>query len=70
MCPNCNSWAVESNLIDETPYRQMARSAKTLRVAGHTAVAADLLTSLASVKIINFIRARFKCASCGATFDE
>lgn len=70
MCPNCGSDEAKSNLIDETPFRQAARSAKMLRRFGHVGAAGDVLTRLASVRIINFLRARFECLGCGAQFDE
>jgi hypothetical protein len=71
LCPNCGGSgdAIESNLIDETPYREAARSAKMLRHLGAVHLATDLLTSLASVRIINFVRMKWRC-SCGVTFDE
>lgn len=71
ICPNCfaDGESIESNLIDETSYRDAARSAPMLRHLGATHLAADLLTSLASVRIINFVRMRWRC-SCGSTFDE
>ena len=70
MCPNCGSFACNSNLIDEAPYRLAARSASALRDCGDVGAAADVLTGLASVKIINFLRLRWHCASCGATFND
>lgn len=70
MCPNCGSEDYKSNLIDEAPFKRAARGAKMLRALGHTGAAADVLTRLASVRIINFIRHRHECCACGATFDE
>ena len=32
--------------------------------------AADVLTRLASVRIINFLRHRYECNACGSQFDE
>jgi len=69
MCPNCGSECYCSNLIDEGPYRLAARAARQLRACGDVGAAADLLTGLASVRIINFIRPKWRCA-CGATFDD
>ena len=70
VCPNCGgNDAIESNLLDETEYRKAARSAPMLRHLGAVHLATDLLTSLASVQIINFVRMKWRC-SCGATFDE
>ena len=70
ICPNCGDGdAIVSNRIDEAPYRDAARSARALREIGATHLAADLLTSLASVRIINFVRMKYRCA-CGAQFDE
>ena len=70
MCPNCGSDEYTSNLIDEGPFRRAARGAKMLQALGHNGAAADVLTRLASVKIINFLRSKFECAACGAHFDE
>jgi hypothetical protein len=70
MCPNCGSGDCCSNLIDEAPYRLAARSAGALRRCGDIGAATDVLTGLASVKIINFIRMRWRCENCGASFDE
>ena len=71
ICPNCggDDSTIESNLIDEAPYIDAARPAAMLRHLGATQLAADLLTSLASVRILNFVRMKWRC-SCGATFDE
>lgn len=70
-CPNCGSDdEFKSNLIDEKPFREAARSAKFLRGIGHLSAAADLLTRLASGEIINFLRLKWECAACGAQFDE
>lgn len=69
-CPNCGGDnSIVSNLIDEAPYIDAARPAAMLRHLGATHLATDLLTSLASVRIINFVRMKWRC-SCGATFDE
>jgi hypothetical protein len=70
MCPRCGSIDYRSNLIDEAPFRQAARGAKMLRGLGHYGAAADVLTRLASARIINFIRLRWLCNACGAQFDE
>ena len=70
ICPNCGSDDHRSNLIPEQTFRRAARSAKMLRQLGHTGAAADVLTRLASVRIINFIRHRYLCNSCAAEFDE
>lgn len=70
ICPNCGSDDHRSNLIDERSFRQAARGAKMLRRLGHMGAAADVLTRLASVRIINFLRHRYECNSCGAQFDE
>jgi len=70
MCPNCSSNAFCSNLVDETPYRLAARSARMLRECGDIGAATDVLTGLASVRIVNFIRMRWRCETCGAQFDE
>jgi hypothetical protein len=69
MCPNCGSEECSSNLIDESPFRQAARGARMLRQLGHTAAAADVLSRLAGVRIINFLRPRWSCEACGVTYD-
>jgi len=70
LCPNCSSGDYRSNLIDERSFRMAARGAKMLRRLGHMGAAADVLTRLASVKIINFLRMKWECSACGAQFDE
>jgi hypothetical protein len=70
LCPNCGSGDFHCNHIDEGPYREAARSARLLRDLGARQSAADLLTSLASVRILNFIRMKWVCADCGAQFDD
>jgi hypothetical protein len=56
-------------LIDEAPFRAAARSAPMLRQLGHPGAAADVLTRLASVRIINFLRMKLSCLDCGVTYD-
>lgn len=70
LCPNCGSDSHKSNLIPEASFREAARSAKMLRKLGHLGAAADVLTRLAAVRIQNFLRCRFECRDCGATYDE
>ncbi len=70
MCPNCGSDKCASNLIDEAPFRTAARSACMLRQFGHASAAADVLTRLASVRIINFLRLKLCCQACGVTYDD
>ena len=70
ICPNCGSDDYRSNLIDERSFREAARGAKMLRRLGHVGAAADVLTRLASVRIINFLRCSHLCNDCGAQFDE
>lgn len=72
MCPNpaCRSTSFESNLIDETPFTHAANGAHALRQVGHPLVAAGVLTALGGVRIANFLRKKWKCLSCGATFDD
>ena len=71
LCPNCGSAdEFKSNLIDEGPFKRTARGAKMLRALGHSGAAADVLTRLASVKIINFLRMKWECCACAAQFDE
>lgn len=70
ICPACGECdAIESNLIDETPYQEAAEMAPMLRSLGAVRLATDILTSLASVEILNWARENWRCA-CGATFDE
>lgn len=70
LCPNCGSHDYRSNLIDERPFREAARSAKMLRRLGHLGAAADVLTRLAAVRIQNFLRCKHHCNDCAAQFDE
>lgn len=70
LCPNCGSDDYRSNLIPEEPFREAARSAKMLRWLGQISAAADVLTRLAAVEIINFLRHRFVCNACAVEFDE
>lgn len=69
MCPNCGSTNAASNLIDEAPFKKAAGSAGMLRQFGHMGAAADVLTRLASVRIINFLRMKWSCQDCGVTYD-
>ena len=71
-CPNCGCDAAnaESNLIDEAPFRQAARSAKMLRALGHTGAVIDVLSRLAAVRIQNFLRPRWRCQECGVSYDD
>lgn len=70
ICPDCGrDDAIESNRIDETEYREAARAAPMLRHLGAVHLATDLLTSLASVRILNFVRMKWRC-ECGAQFDD
>ena len=70
LCPNCGSASHKCNLIPEASFKRAARGAKMLRALGHTAASADVLTRLAAVKVINFIRPSRQCLDCGVTFDE
>lgn len=70
MCPNCGSDVCKSNRIPEEPFRQAARSATMLRRLGHLGAAGDVLTRLASVRIINFLRPAHECLTCGAHYDD
>lgn len=70
MCPNCGSDDFRSNLIDEKPFREAAHEAKLLRRLGDVGAAGDVLTRLALVRIINFLRHAYECNACGAQFDE
>lgn len=70
MCPNCGNDESKSNLIDETPFRQAARSATMLRYLGHVGAASDLLIRLATVRITNFLRLKRECLACGIHYDD
>ena len=70
MCPNCNSPDCVSNLINETPFRAAARRARMLRQLGQVGEAADVLTRLATIRIINFLRAQWRCVGCGVAYDD
>ena len=69
-CPNCGSDDCRSNHIDEAAIRRAAQYATTLRELGRYADASDLLARLASVKIVNFLRKKWRCRFCEAHFDE
>ncbi len=68
-CPNCGSDEIKTNHVEEATVRRAAQYATTLRELGRFADASDLLARLASVRILNFLRKRWRCA-CGAHFDE
>ena len=70
LCPNCGSDDYRSNLVPEESFREAAGGASMLRRLGQLWAASDVLTRLASVKIINFLRHRFVCNACAAEFDE
>ena len=70
MCPNCGSTECASNLINEAPFRQAARGASMLRQFGHAGAAANVLHSLASVQISNFLRPKWLCLICGVAYVD
>jgi hypothetical protein len=41
-----------------------------LRQFGHSGAAADVLSRLASVRIINFLRMKWCCQACGVAYDD
>lgn len=70
MCPQCgNDIGITSNWIPTGPYEEAARLAPYLRDCGEIGAATDVLTGLASVRIVNFLRRRWACP-CGASFDD
>ena len=69
LCPNCGSDRHTSARIDERPARIAARDATMLLALGDTEGAADLLSRLATVRIVNRIRPEFACCDCGSSFD-
>lgn len=68
-CPECGGCQFEDNRLDERLYIEAAKEAPRLRYEGHVNDAIDVLSALYSIRIINFIRARWRC-ECGATFDD
>lgn len=69
-CPNCGSDDCQSNHIDEGVFRKAAHYATTLRELGRYGEASDLLARLASVRIVNWLRKRWRCRFCEVHFDE
>lgn len=69
-CPNCGGERHTSARIDESDARDAARDAAMLLSVGDAEGAADLLTRLAAVRIVNRLRPAFACCDCGSVFDE
>ncbi len=70
ICPNCSSLECEDNRIDDRLYIEAAREAEQFRYDGNIDDAVEVLSALAAINIINFLRLKFFCCSCGAQFDE
>jgi len=70
VCPNCGSEDCQSNHIDEGVFRKAANYATTLRELGRYGEASDLLARLAAVRIVNWLRKRWRCRFCDVHFDE
>lgn len=69
LCPDCGSCeGHEDNRIDEALYVQAAREAPRLRHEGRMDEVIELLSALYALRIINFIRHRWRC-TCGVSFD-
>lgn len=68
-CPECGGCTFEDNRIDERLYVEAAKEAPRLRFEGNIDDAVDVLSALYSVRIVNFIRHRWRC-ECGVTFDD
>ena len=69
VCPNCGSLECEDNRIDDRLYIEAAREAPRLRFEGYTDDAIEVLSALYAIQIVNFLRLRFFCVTCGASFD-
>jgi hypothetical protein len=69
ICPNCGSLECDDNRIDDRLYIEAAREAPRLRFEGNTADAIEVLTALHAINIVNFLRLRWRCFNCGASFD-
>ncbi len=70
MCPSCGSCDYACNLIDEAPYRSAALAAAELRRLGDRGSVVEILSRLAGVRIANFLRLRWRCLSCGVTYND
>lgn len=69
-CPNCLSGDYEDNRIDEALYALAAQEAPRLKFEGAIDDAVEVLSALYAIRIVNFVRPKFRCCSCGAQFDE
>ncbi|MFZ5746913.1 MAG: hypothetical protein ACOY45_04560 [Pseudomonadota bacterium] len=70
ICPGCGSSYYQSNLIDETPYVVAAQDAPQLKHFGQLDAAACLLGALGTVRLVNFLRPKWRCLECGGKFDD
>ncbi len=68
-CPECGSCTFDDNRIDERLYVEAAKEAPRLRYEGCIDDAIEVLSALYSIRIVNFIRPRWRC-ECGVTFDD
>ncbi len=69
VCPNCGSLECEDNRIDDRLYIEAAREAPRLRFEGNTDDAVEVLSALYAIQIVNFLRLRWRCLDCQASFD-
>lgn len=69
VCPNCGSLECEDNRIDDRLYIEAAREAEQLRYDGRIDDAVEVLSALYAIQIVNFLRLRWCCLDCGASFD-
>lgn len=69
ICPNCGSLESEDNRIDDRLYIEAAREAEQLRYDGKIDEAIEVLSALYEINIVNFLRLRWCCLDCGASFD-
>lgn len=68
-CPHCGASDYDANRLDEALYREAAKEAPRLRFEGKTDDAIEVLTAFYAIRIVNFVRAEFRCLCCGVTFD-
>ena len=69
-CSNCLGSDYEDNRMDEALYVAAAQEAPRLRYEGAIDDAVEVLSALYAIRIVNFVRPKFRSCSCGAQFDE
>ena len=68
-CPACGGSHFEDTRLDEQLYVEAAREAPRLRFEGNIEDAVEVLSALYSIRIVNFIRPRWRC-EWGVAFDD